>query len=375
MSPSLTSLFRSQGPARRVALLPDHLFFTRAVPVAPESEAPAVAEAVALALEALSPFPLAQLYYGHFWQPGSPRALVFAAYRRRFPAEVTDEWTDADLVLPAFAGLLGAVVEAGHALVLHGAESVTVLRWAQSGAVPTEVIVRPVAAEAPRDTLLRDLGITEVTREFTEPPALDAEASTEKEFVIRTGELRATLPVTLSGALDVRDKEDLERFRRAQTRDRILWRTFLACAAALAFALVGEGALAGARFWQNARELKVAAQKPVVEKIMSSQTLATRIDDLSTKRLKPFEMIALVNEARPRTIQFIRTTTSGHYTLVIDGQTESVGDVAVYSAALSALPSCEKVELKGPDTRGRVATFIITVTFKPEALNGDGKSS
>ena len=65
---------------------------------------------VELALKTPAPFPLAQLYYGYFWTPGSARALVFAAYRRRFTSEQMADWEGLELVLPAFASLLGGPV-------------------------------------------------------------------------------------------------------------------------------------------------------------------------------------------------------------------------------------------------------------------------
>ena len=77
---SILSFLRAGPPPPRVALLPDSAFFTRAVPV-PEGAQPAeVAAAVELGLEAASPFPLAQLYHGWYWRPGSPHALAFAAF-------------------------------------------------------------------------------------------------------------------------------------------------------------------------------------------------------------------------------------------------------------------------------------------------------
>ena len=81
MSVSLLKLLRSGPPPPRVVLLPDHRFFVRAVPVTEGAAAPEVANEVELALETLSPFPPAQLYYGYFWTPGADRALVFASYR------------------------------------------------------------------------------------------------------------------------------------------------------------------------------------------------------------------------------------------------------------------------------------------------------
>src|ERR1041384_3870408 len=110
MCASLINFLRAGPPPPKVVLLPDGMFFTRTLPVAAGATAAEVAGQVELALEALSPFPLTQLYYGHFWKPGTDRAFAFAAYRRRFTTDQSTAWGSADLVLPTFASLFGAEV-------------------------------------------------------------------------------------------------------------------------------------------------------------------------------------------------------------------------------------------------------------------------
>jgi hypothetical protein len=60
-------------------------------------------------------------------------------------------------------------------------------------------------------------------------------------------------------------------------------------------------ALFGAGLWQRTRVAKVAAQQGTVEHVMGEQELASRIDDLSTKRLLPLEMVSAASpETRSR---------------------------------------------------------------------------
>src|SRR5436190_23391930 len=103
MCASPFSFLRAGPTAPRIAVLPDAMFFTRTVPVAAAATAAQVSAQVELALEALSPFPVAQLYHGYYWKPGLDRALIFASYRRRFTTEQTAGWGAAELVVPAFA--------------------------------------------------------------------------------------------------------------------------------------------------------------------------------------------------------------------------------------------------------------------------------
>src|SRR4051812_6492829 len=125
----LLDTLRAGPPPPKIALLPDALFFTRAVPIAAGATAATAAAEVELALEAVSPFPLTQLYYGWFWTPGAERAFVFAAYRRRFTSEQTATWQGAELVLPIFASVLGANVEPATTILLASPEGLTAVHW------------------------------------------------------------------------------------------------------------------------------------------------------------------------------------------------------------------------------------------------------
>lgn len=374
----MASLFQqmslARGPLRRVVLLPDHLFFARVVTTS--GDAAVARSEVELALEALSPFPLAQLYYGYFHVVGGNRALVYAAYRRRFTAEMSAAWRGADLVLPTFAAVMGGGNPTGGTWLVHSEGSLVALRW-DDQPVPADVLIRSVPQEesrgAVRDALLLELPAGQRIREISDPPVIDPAAS-GPEFTFTAGENTFSLTAEQAPQMDVRDKDELQQLRRAQARDRMLWRTFLVCVAAIGIALAGELALAAGRVWQSTRLTKTAAQRPVVAGIMTAQSLSRRIEELSTKRLRPFEMLAIVSapDVRPRTIQFLRTTTNGLYALEIDAQTEAATEVGAFRNKLAGLPAVAKVELSGLETRGRLATFHLVVTFKPEALTGSG---
>lgn len=372
---------RAGPPPPKVAFLPDGLFFTRVVAVASGATAAEAAAQVELALEGISPFPLAQLYYGWFWRPGVERALVFAAYRRRFTADQTAGWAGADLVLPAFAAVLGGAVEPATTVVLAAAEGFTAVHW-DSGPVPGKILSRPVEPEASeddrarvRDELIRALGGSKTIIDLPTAPAAEP-ALSDREISFRAGEFRATVPATVAAAMDVRDKTELATLRASRRRDVILWRVALGCAAALALLAVGEVARLGGLQWQKVRLAKLAAQRPRVEAIMASNALATRIEDLATKRLLPMEMLTIVlggadSSLLPPGMMFTNVkagTASGLYTLVVDAQTNNAGEVSVYQNALEKLPACEKVDVQLKGTRGDLTTFTLTITFKPEAV-------
>jgi hypothetical protein len=368
--------FLSAGPPPpRVVVLPDAVFFSRSFEVPPEAPRADVVSQVGLALEALSPFPLAQLYHGFYRPAGAGRALAFASYRRRFTTDQLEPWAKAELVLPAFAAMLGCPFPPGVTAILSAPEGLTAVRWGE-GPVPLQVLHQPLAPDADdaaRAQALAALGAGAArVVEIASAPVAQPRRS-DAEITFRAGEHVSRIPALVAADLDVRDKGDLQALGRARRRDILLWRLTVGAAAACILFALGELALLGGGLWQNARKAKVAAQSPTVTHIMAEKDLAERINDLSTKRLLPLEMISLVSPgvAMPKAapaIQFLRATTSALNTIQIEAQTNNAGEIAGYKTALEQAPACERVEIRDQRTHDNLVTFTLVVTFKPGAL-------
>jgi hypothetical protein len=375
---NLLDLLKSGPPAPRVALLPDHRFFLRLVPVTDAATPADVTAQVELALETLSPFPPAQLYHGFYWTPGAPQALVFAAYRKRFTPEQTAEWAQAELVIPAFAAFLGLAHEPATTLLFPSADGLTAIHW-DSGTVPTMVLTRTLTAEATdtdraqaRDELLRSAGGSRSVIELTAPPEVVASPD-ERVFLFRAGESTFRLPMGVTGALDVRDKAELATLRGARSRDLVLWWVLAGCVGALVAFGLGELALVGGRaFWLKTQSVRVSAQAPMVEKVMTANDLANRIEELSNKRLLPLEMVeAIAGKEKRGGILFTRivaTTTNGIYSIRIEAQTQNPAELDLYLTTLSKLPTVASATNTAQSSRNGMTTFTLVVTFKPDAI-------
>lgn len=381
MCASPLSIFRSGPPPPKVALLSDGLFFWRAVPIVSAASPAEVATQVELALEAIAPFPLNQMYYGWYWAPGAETALVFAAYRRRFTTDQTAEWEGAELVLPTAVALFGAAdVAPATTLLFTAPDGLTAVHW-DAPPVPAKVLHHPLAADATpeqlnaaREALLKSVGGTKTLVEVPAAPAA-APRPNDREFIFTSGDVTSRLATESGAAVDVRDKADLAALRASRGRDLLLWRLTLGSAALLALLALGELGLIAANAWQDLRERRVAAQKPLVQKIENSDLLARRIDELATKRLLPFEMATMlfVPEGRkPAEILFNRISASveaGIYTLTVEAKSSSTAQVSAYESALMKVPEFERVEIRNIKTVGDSATFVLVVTFKPQAVS------
>jgi hypothetical protein len=372
---SVVQILKLPGSAvKKAVLLPDHAFFVRVMPLGPETPPAEIPAQVELTLEGLSPFPVAQLCYGYFSPPGAGRVLVYAAYRRRFTVGDAVEWTDADAVLPAFAAWLGLAPAGPAALLVKGADFVTALGWDGHDIVPLVVATRSVAPDASPDERAALLAELEARLKHLAPPVeVTVPAGTssrdgDEGLEFTDGKLTSRLAAAQLDTLDVRDKAALATLRRDRSRNLHLWWAFLGCAAALGLAAVLQLGLMGGRLWLDNRVARAAAQAPAVQDIETKHDLAHHIEELSTRRLMPVRMLEIVNEKRPRTIQFLRAATKGLYVLEIEGQTSATPDVFNYQAALKELPACALVELGPTVDRGGITRFTLTVTFKPEAL-------
>ncbi len=365
------------APTRRIVTLPDAHFFIRSIPLVNGEGDEGPAAQIELAIESLSPFPVAQLYHGYYTRPGSGRALVFAAYRKRFPADETATWSTADLVVPAFALLLGAPAPAGATTwLIAGADSLTALHFDDDSGVPSAVAVQALPSEAgeadlaaARERLLRGFSGSRAVVDL-HLPVLDDDATGEKEMVFRVGDIKATIGTDLADALDVRDKAELASRRAARVRDQWLWRSLLGAAAIIALCAFGEVLMVGLRMMQDSRVTQVSVQTPLVMEITTKRNLATRIEELASKRLLPLEMISIVYSVRPPNIQLMASSATSLYTVQFEAQTptSSQAEIDAFQVALRNLPSCQDVVIRGPETRAGMAVFTILVTFKPDAV-------
>jgi hypothetical protein len=240
-------------------------------------------------------------------------------------------------------------------------------------------LVRTLAPEATdedraklREEVLHAIGGSKTIVDL-ESPLLPDSTDSDREMAFRAGEFSAILPASVAVSLDVRDKGELAALRAGRKRDVMLWRVAVGCAAALMLFVLGELALVGGAAWQRVRKDKIRLQKPSVDHIMASQAMASRIDELATKRMLPFEMITalFVENRKPAEIVFTRATVSpatGIYTITIAAMSTSIPQVGPYVATLRSLPMVARVDLKDERTRGDTETFTLVVTFKPEAL-------
>lgn len=352
-------------------VLPAEAFFVRRVSLDPAAEA---ADQVELALETHAPFGLGQLFYGYLRASDGASALVFATHRRLFAAE---GWDGAAAVLPAFAALLGEPPTHRKVRTWSDGASLIVAAWDGQGTLPVLVLARqvePATESAERDRLLTDaharLGELGTTEEFVGPISVAAKKQNWEFSVARRtgGALVTALDEPAVQAMDVRDKEVLASRRATQQRDRFLWRVLQATVGCIAFATVLEVALFLGGILLNQQREAQNAVAGEVEKIQTAQALGVRIEEMSQRRLRAMEMLAVINAVRPNGIVFSRSVTTGRDTLEVEGQSANADNVGTFESAVRALPQVATLEVSNVGLRDGLTTFRFATTFKDGSL-------
>lgn len=346
---------------------PGEKFFVRRVRLVPDGDPDAQ---IALALEGLSPFPAAQLYYGFRMNAAQDEALVFAAYRKNFTPEEIVTWVGAAAVLPDFAIWLGAgTAPAAGLSVREDGERIEVIAWDGSSVLPAVVLVRPKGA-GERDALVADAGgkagLTADAPVKTFRPAIEITRE-KRDLILRlsAGGIEAHFDELTLGRADIRDKAVLSERRLIQKRDKLLWRGFAVILGGLAACVLLELGELATRLWLGGQQSQINAQAPIVKKIEEAQSMSKRLEEISTQRLLPFEMLAELQQKRPASLEYGSITTKGLWQLDVRGQGANAADLTNFEADVRHLDGVEKVEVLEKNTREGVTVFRYEITFKP----------
>ena len=368
MSASPSSAPETSTRVKGIILLPAARFFVRRIPLVAGQDAAAQVE---LALETVGPFAPGQLYYGYFLSRDGNQALVFAAYRRNFSAADTAGWTAATAVLPESAAWLGQPAPVAAGLWVHEhKQTITVVVWDGASELPAGLISREAPAgsvETVRDELLREAG----NRFGVEPQVartLPGEVTVVSYGKEGLGLKVAQQSVLLGSAqlrnMDVRDKIELAGQLGRHKRDRTLWLAFASAVAGLAACIVAETGLQVSNLIATRQRHKLEANVGAVRQIEEASQLAARMENLAGQSLRPFEMLVLLNGARPASLEFVRASTGGPRQMELEAQSANAADPQEFEKALNLLPGVEKVELRDLRTSGGKTTFMVAVNFK-----------
>ncbi|MEY3948878.1 MAG: hypothetical protein RJB43_233 [Verrucomicrobiota bacterium] len=205
-----------------------------------------------------------------------------------------------------------------------------------------------------------------------------AGAIVEGDLILK-GEFEGTFTIPQKGLddSDIRDSDFLAERRKKERLNLILWNAARLGAAVLVVSLLLDitGGVVGMR--RASLEVANEARRPQVEDIEASQAITSRILELGVKRLLPMEMLALVNEKRPATVEFTniqceikkaKDSTIPKPMMTVDAKTPNAGDISDFLKAVQSMPEVEAATNSEPRVRETSTTFRIEITFKQAVL-------
>ena len=377
-----------RSPDRPVILVPGHHCFGITAQLPPgtlDNEREGIA---VLAIEQASPFPIEHLATGFIASEQGDGLVATAVYRRKLAPEEIEAWKDAQAVIPDYAAFLcGGSGIKGAVVVLETPACVSALDFGPGGGVPQKIVSRAVATGSGHDAVAKAReqvlervppGGRPVFRyKLAEEPV--QQRGTRLRFkwepIGSAPSVICEMPERIAWAQDLRDSEESAARRKAVSRERFFLRTCMALVWILALLVLGEVLLAVGNAWIGRREADLAASAPAVAKIESDSEIANRLDAYGASKPVPLELLAYINDLRPKSIYFTRVSFEAPSQMTIDAATGNLDDVNNYVTTLKRAPGMALVETRKTNSREGGATFQLILAFEPGFDPSEGEAA
>jgi hypothetical protein len=360
-----------------VVLVPGHHCFGISAPLPPgtlESEHAGVA---LLAIEQASPFPVEHLATGHIVPAPGDGIVATAVYRRKLTPADIEPWKEAQAVLPDYAAFLCArSIPTGAVVILETAACVTALDFG-NGAAPQRIVSRAITSEGGSDpgaqareqvlAKLNSAGRAVHRYKLGDVPVQQRGTRLRFNWVPVAGApaVECEMAERVAWAQDLRDSEESHARRKSAGRERAVVRVCSALVLLLVILLIGEGLLILGSIWIGGREGALAGTAPAVQQIESDFEVSNRLDAYGPSKPMPLELLAYINDLRPRSIYFTRTSFDSPAQMTIEAATGNLNDVTVFEEALKRAPGLALVETRKTASREGGATFQLILAFRP----------
>ena len=358
-------------------LVPGHNCFGISAPLPPgtlESEHTGVA---LLAIEQASPFPVEHLATGHIVPASGDGIVATAVYRRKLAPADLEAWKDAQAVVPDYATFLCArSIPAGAIIILETAACVTALDFS-SGSAPQRIVSRAITTEGGNDpgaqareqVLAKVHGGNRPVHRYRLGDVPVQQRGTRLRFnwvpVGGAPAIECEMPERVAWAQDLRDSDESHARRKAAGRERAVVNVCSALVLLLVLLLLGEGLLILGGIWISGREGTLAGSAPAVQQIESDFEVSNRLDAYGASKPMPLELLAYINDIRPRSIYFTRTSFDSPAQMTIEAATANLNDVTLYEEALKRAAGLALVETRKTASREGGATFQLILAFRP----------
>jgi hypothetical protein len=123
------------------------------------------------------------------------------------------------------------------------------------------------------------------------------------------------------------------------------------------------------------RQSRIRQQAAAAQRAEADSDIVDRLTGYIDRKPQPLELLAYVNDLRPREIYFTKVSVEGGLQLSIDAATSSLAVVNEFEAALKGAPALASVEVRNTRAREGGGTFQLSLPSAPvshpsEAIGG-----
>ncbi|MGB0369774.1 MAG: hypothetical protein ACPGN3_00390 [Opitutales bacterium] len=362
------------APTPAAHILPAPIFFTDLLEAPEKLEGEEIDALVELEIEQSSPFPIEQLTWGWIQLNEGKTILTFATTLEKAKACGVTDFEAAHLPILAPFAACDLDRERAAQVLYYGPNNDAIAIIYDANGTPTEVEAFALEDNASKDDYREhaqslfsgtsssrwehiylgepqrddDIGLNWPKFDTAEP-AEDAEPS-------HTTELD-------SGAawyVDLRDRDfKLQRQLELKQSQRI-WKALTILAIIAVVMLCLEVVQWSARGYLDFQEITITQQGPMVDRLEQQTTFLHKMSDIEQSQMRPFAVLAILNENRPDKIHFLRAEAINAAEYEVQAQGNSVSEVNNYIASYQGNPAFESLEHKITSSRsGRVLFDII----------------
>jgi Tfp pilus assembly protein PilN len=160
-------------------------------------------------------------------------------------------------------------------------------------------------------------------------------------------------------------------FKKSRELGKRLWLSLKIAAGTGAVILTLDIISAVSDWVVSSRENTIASQTPEVTRVENNQQLLDKLNQFYNQELKPFELLDILNEVRPRSIYFTDVISQNFNDIEVRGMASNVEEVNAYTSTLDEAPEVISVELIDILTRQGQVNFTLKAKIDinpPETL-------
>ncbi|MCH2155451.1 MAG: hypothetical protein MK080_05570 [Opitutales bacterium] len=324
---------------------------------------------IELEIENTAPFPIEQLTWGWIAHPSRKSVFCYAAPRELLKRSGITGFDEISPLVPEFAAV--ALIETGSSFAVVHCGDYSVAIAYSSDATPTQAVAIETESEELPNTLAEAF-------DLQTPPEpgqissyrVDLDSSSEDlgcSWQLRDGispdtTRQLSLNPNAMWLADLRD-HDLKAARQKQLRtSSLLWRSVTYVAVFLLVLLGLEVAQWGLNKFLGFRDGKLDAQTPIVSRLEQQQSFLYKLEDIEKSQMRPFAVMAVLNDNRPTSIQFLRVEATDSDTFEVSARGKTVNEVNAYIQQFVGNNAFSSIAHDIRSTRPGAVDFEIAIT-------------